>query len=67
MHALVARLRVRALDEAALLADPEIAALDPELDSLLNVNTREDYDAARRRPRSAGRRARPAGCRARSP
>lgn len=34
------------LDDAALLADAELAGFDPELDSVLNVNTREDYAAA---------------------
>jgi molybdopterin-guanine dinucleotide biosynthesis protein A len=38
------------LDDAALLADPALAALDPGLDSVLNVNTPDDYQAARRRP-----------------
>jgi molybdopterin-guanine dinucleotide biosynthesis protein A len=38
------------LDDAALLADPVLAALDPGLDSVLNVNTPDDYQAARRRP-----------------
>ena len=38
------------LDDAALLADPVLAALDPDLDSVLNVNTPDDYQAARRRP-----------------
>jgi len=38
------------LDAAALLADPVLAALDPNLDSVLNVNTPDDYEAARRRP-----------------
>jgi hypothetical protein len=33
-----------------LLADPVLAASDPDLDSLLNVNTPDDYQAARRRP-----------------
>jgi molybdopterin-guanine dinucleotide biosynthesis protein A len=37
-------------DEWALLADPALAAADPGLDSLLNVNTPEDYAAARARP-----------------
>jgi molybdopterin-guanine dinucleotide biosynthesis protein A len=41
---------VTRLDDAALLADPLLAALDPDLDSLLNVNTPDDYAAARRRP-----------------
>ena len=39
------------LDDAALLADPVLAALDPELDSVLNVNTPGDYQAARGAPR----------------
>jgi molybdopterin-guanine dinucleotide biosynthesis protein A len=38
------------LDDAALLADPVLAALDPDLDSVLNVNTPADYLAARQRP-----------------
>lgn len=42
--------RVRRLDEAALLADPALAALDPRLDSLLNLNEPRDYAAARARP-----------------
>jgi molybdopterin-guanine dinucleotide biosynthesis protein A len=41
---------VRTLDEAALLEDPALAALDPALDSLLNLNEPADYDAARARP-----------------
>lgn len=41
---------VTQLDDAALLADPVLAALDPGLDSLLNVNTPGDYEAARARP-----------------
>ncbi|GAA4692611.1 hypothetical protein GCM10023215_32200 [Pseudonocardia yuanmonensis] len=36
--------------DEALLADPELAAHDPELDSVVNVNTPEDYAAARARP-----------------
>jgi molybdopterin-guanine dinucleotide biosynthesis protein A len=47
---LFARCRVRRLDEAALLADPAVAALDPELRSLLNLNEPSEYDAARARP-----------------
>jgi molybdopterin-guanine dinucleotide biosynthesis protein A len=47
---LIARLRTRELDETALLADPRVAALDPRLDSLLNLNTPGDYEAARARP-----------------
>ncbi len=41
---------VRRLDDAALSADPVLAALDPGLDSLLNVNEPADYQAARARP-----------------
>lgn len=41
---------VERLDNAALLADPVLAQLDPGLDSVLNVNTPDDYLAARRRP-----------------
>jgi molybdopterin-guanine dinucleotide biosynthesis protein A len=40
---------VAQLDDAALLADAELAARDPELDSVLNVNTPGDYAAARDR------------------
>ena len=47
---LFAECTVERLDDAALLADPVLAALDPDLDSVLNVNTPEDYQAARRRP-----------------
>jgi molybdopterin-guanine dinucleotide biosynthesis protein A len=47
---LVARLRAVELDAAALLADALVAALDPELDSLLNLNDAGAYDAARARP-----------------
>ena len=42
--------RVRRLDAEALLADPALAALDPDLDSLLNLNEPADYEAARARP-----------------
>jgi molybdenum cofactor guanylyltransferase len=41
---------VRRLDDTALLADPALAAFDPELDSVLNVNEPADYWAARDRP-----------------
>jgi molybdenum cofactor guanylyltransferase len=41
--------RVLRLDEAALLHDPGVAALDPELDSVHNVNEARDYEAARSR------------------
>jgi molybdopterin-guanine dinucleotide biosynthesis protein A len=37
------------LDDAALLADPVLAAADPELSSLLNVNEPAEYDGARAR------------------
>jgi molybdenum cofactor guanylyltransferase len=42
--------QVTRLDEAALRADPLLAALDPGLDSVLNVNEPADYRAARSRP-----------------
>jgi molybdenum cofactor guanylyltransferase len=38
------------LDEAALLADPMLATADPVLDSLVNVNSPDDYRAAQRYP-----------------
>ncbi len=41
---------VSRLDEAALRADPVLAALDPGLDSVLNINEPADYQAARARP-----------------
>jgi molybdenum cofactor guanylyltransferase len=41
---------VERLDDAALKTDPVLAALDPELDSVLNVNEPADYQAARARP-----------------
>lgn len=41
---------VARLDEAALRGDPVLAALDPDLDSVLNVNEPADYQAARARP-----------------
>lgn len=44
------RCRVHELDEEALLADPQLARLDPELASVVNVNEPEDYRAARARP-----------------
>jgi len=40
---------VRELDEAELLADSELARSDPNLDSVVNVNTPEEYAEARRR------------------
>jgi molybdenum cofactor guanylyltransferase len=42
--------RVRRLDADALLADPALAALDADLDSVLNLNEPSDYEAARARP-----------------
>jgi len=42
--------RVETLDDAALKRDPVLAALDPDLDSVLNVNTPADYASARARP-----------------
>jgi molybdopterin-guanine dinucleotide biosynthesis protein A len=41
---------VSRLNDAALAADPVLAALDPELDSVVNVNEPADYAAARARP-----------------
>jgi molybdopterin-guanine dinucleotide biosynthesis protein A len=41
---------VTRLDEAALRADPVVAALDPGLDSVVNVNEPGDYQAALARP-----------------
>jgi molybdenum cofactor guanylyltransferase len=41
---------VATLDDAALLTDPLLAKLDPDLDSVRNVNTPEDYQAARSEP-----------------
>ena len=38
------------LDAAELLADPAVAALDPDLDSVLNLNEPGDYESARARP-----------------
>jgi molybdopterin-guanine dinucleotide biosynthesis protein A len=41
---------VQRLDDAALKTDPVLAALDPGLDSVLNVNEPADYREARARP-----------------
>ncbi|MDQ1599848.1 MAG: molybdenum cofactor guanylyltransferase [Actinomycetota bacterium] len=38
------------LDDDALLADAALRTADPTLESLVNVNERADYDAARARP-----------------
>jgi molybdopterin-guanine dinucleotide biosynthesis protein A len=42
--------RVTRLDEAALRDDPVLAALDPGLDSVVNVNEPADYRTAREKP-----------------
>ncbi len=42
--------RVRRLGESELLAHPALAAFDPALDSVLNLNEPADYEAARARP-----------------
>lgn len=42
--------RVTELDDACLLADPAVARLDPDLDSVHNINEPADYTAARARP-----------------
>lgn len=42
--------RTTRLDADALLGDPALAALDPDLDSVLNLNEPADYEAARARP-----------------
>jgi molybdopterin-guanine dinucleotide biosynthesis protein A len=47
---LFAECTVTRLSDAELLTDPALAALDPELDSVLNVNTPEEYADARERP-----------------
>ena len=44
------RCRVRRLDDATLLADRRLAAADPELASVLNLNEPADVEAARARP-----------------
>lgn len=38
------------LDDERLLADPDLAAHDPGLASVVNVNTREEYETARHQP-----------------
>jgi molybdopterin-guanine dinucleotide biosynthesis protein A len=37
------------MDDAELLADPLLARVDPALDSVINVNSPDEYQAARRR------------------
>ncbi len=55
-RSLLDELGVHWLREPELLADPALAAADPELDSLLNVNTPDEYRAAlQRRQESASR------------
>jgi molybdenum cofactor guanylyltransferase len=44
------RCRTRHTDDAELLADPLLRALDPDLDSVVNVNEPADYRDARERP-----------------
>ena len=48
--ALLTACRVRSLTGADLLADPAVAATDPELRSLLNVNHPDEYRLALARP-----------------
>jgi molybdopterin-guanine dinucleotide biosynthesis protein A len=50
VRALLERLRARTLTVSALLADAELAAGDPLLESLLGVNDLGEYWAARARP-----------------
>jgi len=47
---LLEQCRVVRLDEAALRSDPAVARLDPDLDSLVNVNDPIEYAGARARP-----------------
>ncbi|MGH3782872.1 MAG: NTP transferase domain-containing protein [Pseudonocardiaceae bacterium] len=44
------RCRTLRLDDAALLKDPALDAADPTLDSVINVNSPDDYRAARSQP-----------------
>ncbi|MGH4016664.1 MAG: molybdenum cofactor guanylyltransferase [Pseudonocardiaceae bacterium] len=44
------RCRTLRLDDAALLTDPGLAKADPALDSVVNVNSPDDYRTARRHP-----------------
>lgn len=46
---LLATCAVAVLDEAFLLADDELRAADPQLDSVVGVNDLEEYDLARAR------------------
>jgi molybdenum cofactor guanylyltransferase len=45
--------RTRRTDDAELLADPRLRAVDPDLDSVVNVNEPTEYRAARERPAPA--------------
>ncbi|WP_433788169.1 molybdenum cofactor guanylyltransferase [Actinomycetospora sp. CA-101289] len=54
LGALVAASRVRELDAAALLADPALAAADPDLRAARGVNTPEEWDRATREPPEPG-------------
>ena len=54
LGALVAASRVRELDAAALLADPVLAARDPELRAARGVNTPEEWERATREPPGQG-------------
>jgi molybdenum cofactor guanylyltransferase len=42
--------QVTMLDESALRSDPVLAALDPDLESVVNVNEPAEYESARARP-----------------
>ena len=42
--------RAKQIDDDELLADPVLARVDAELESVINVNSPEEYDAARARP-----------------
>ncbi|HEX5347469.1 MAG TPA: NTP transferase domain-containing protein [Pseudonocardiaceae bacterium] len=44
------RCRTLRIDDAALLKDPALAAADPALDSVVNVNSPDEYRAARCKP-----------------
>ncbi len=47
---LLDRCRVHRLDDGALLRDPSLAAADPRLESVVNVNDYPDYERALARP-----------------
>jgi len=55
LTAFVEGCRVRRLDEAVLLSDPELAAGDPGLASVTNLNSPQDLSRARARARAASR------------